>query len=592
MRPALALAALCLLAACRSSQPGEPAGLAPLLERARAELDRGSALDALLTLDDALALAPSSLAGWTLRAEALLEASTSSRDANFLVDSLAAWRRALELGAGPEALFGASRAARGTLQGDVALDFARRGLAAKPAPTATELRIAAEATFDAYIARRQSEQPAPELAAESEALLLRFVDAAPRDPWGPVQLANLFQWEGRNEAAVEALASAVELDLRNEQLHSRFVALMRPLEGAESVASFYLSLCARHEDAPLAHWFAAQELFELAVPAQSDGARALARFRDAEAHYRRCRELEESYASACQGYEVMCRAGAGWSQFHAGELDASEASFRSMESLFPGGLEWRLEGRVRSGVDGLQLVADRWLRGGADSLGGFAILPASKAARIYAYLHEYRPSDVDFANNAGFFHREWGVGLVMESREHRSRAMDAKDAFAREVELSTAENKLTAAREVLATCRDAYLAAAALAPEDTRIVNDAALILVYHFPSRVDEAERLLLQAVASGARAKDSGELPAQALDMLIEAWGDAHQNLGVLELLHRRNPAKAREWFEKTVAIGPLPRVPREWCSEVALPACERVSSGLTLAPDQLDPRIALLE
>jgi hypothetical protein len=63
-------------------------------------------------------------------------------------------------------------------------------------------------------------------------------------------------------------------------------------------------------------------------------------------------------------------------------------------------------------------------------------------------------------------------------------------------------------------------------------------------------------------------------------------------LELLHRRNPAKARDWFEKTVAIGPLPRVPREWCTEVALPACERVASGLTLAPDQLDPRIALLE
>jgi len=592
MRRTLVLALVVALAACRSAAPAEPDGLAPLLERARAEVDAGASLDALVTLDDALALAPQSLAAWRLRAEALLEASTARGDANFLEDSLAAWQRALELGAGPQALFGASRAARGVLKGDLALDFARRALAAQPQPSATELRIASEACFDAFIARRQAGEAAPELFAESEALLLRALEAAPGDPWPPVQLANLYQWEGRNDGALELLARAVELDPANEPLHARLAALMRSLEGPESVASFYESLCARLPDAALPHWFAAQELFELAVPTLATDAGAGARFERAEAFYRRCRELEPSYASACTGFEVMCRAGAGWTRFHAGELDAAERLFRSMEELFPGGLEWRLEGRVRSGVEGLQFVADRWLRGAADSLGGFEVGAASKAARIYAYLHAYRPADADFANNAGFFHREWGVGLVTSSREHRALAAAANDPAVRDFELALAERTFAQARGVLATCRDAYLAAASLAPQDVRVTNDAALILVYHFPSRVAEAERLLLAAVEAGARQKDSGELPAQALDLLIEAWGDAHQNLGVLELVHRRNPARAREWFAKTVAIGPQPRVGREWVTQVALPACDALAQGQDIAPEDLDPRIALLE
>ncbi|MBM3988989.1 MAG: hypothetical protein FJ294_13645, partial [Planctomycetes bacterium] len=97
MRRTLVLALVVALAACRSAAPAEPDGLAPLLERARAEVDAGASLDALVTLDDALALAPQSLAAWRLRAEALLEASTARGDANFLEDSLAAWQRALEL---------------------------------------------------------------------------------------------------------------------------------------------------------------------------------------------------------------------------------------------------------------------------------------------------------------------------------------------------------------------------------------------------------------------------------------------------------------------------------------------------------------
>ncbi|MDA1266482.1 MAG: hypothetical protein O2816_15485, partial [Planctomycetota bacterium] len=39
-------------------------------------------------------------------------------------------------------------------------------------------------------------------------------------------------------------------------------------------------------------------------------------------------------------------------------------------------------------------------------------------------------------------------------------------------------------------------------------------------------------------------------------EAWGDAHQNLAVLELTIRRDGAKARRWMAQALKIGPANR------------------------------------
>jgi len=199
-----------------------------------------------------------------------------------------------------------------------------------------------------------------------------------------------------------------------------------------------------------------------------------------------------------------------------------------------------------------------------------------------------RASWVECGGNHPAMRSTLSLALVVVLAACRSAAPAEPEGLASLLERARAEVDAGTALDALVTLDDAL----ALAPQDVRVTNDAALILVYHFPSRVAEAERLLLAAVEAGARQKDSGELPAQALDLLIEAWGDAHQNLGVLELVHRRNPARAREWFAKTVAIGPQPRVGREWVTQVALPACDALFQGQDIAPEDLDPRIALLE
>ncbi|MFT5155460.1 MAG: tetratricopeptide (TPR) repeat protein, partial [Planctomycetota bacterium] len=64
--------------------------------------------------------------------------------------------------------------------------------------------------------------------------------------------------------------------------------------------------------------------------------------------------------------------------------------------------------------------------------------------------------------------------------------------------------------------------------------------------------------------------------LDNLMEAWGDAYQNLGILYLTVTRQPDRALPFLEKSVEIGPLPRVPRGFIRESLIPICKEAMSG----------------
>jgi tetratricopeptide (TPR) repeat protein len=116
----------------------------------------------------------------------------------------------------------------------------------------------------------------------------------------------------------------------------------------------------------------------------------------------------------------------------------------------------------------------------------------------------------------------------------------------------------------------AYQDAVALAPEDVGIVNDCALILVYHLQRDADAAEALLLRALELGekqlpelVRAAGEEGLDAEqksqrqlAAQKLRSAVGDAWQNLGVLCLTLRGDARKGLLNLEKCRGMGPDPR------------------------------------
>jgi tetratricopeptide (TPR) repeat protein len=558
------------------------------LSAARAELDAGRPRDALPILDAAVKRRPDDPRAWLLRGEACLATAATDGEPQFYhADALAAFERAIGCGAEVEGRWGASRAARMNLAPDKALGYAHEAIDATASPSPEQMRIAAEAAFDVYLARKQAQQDTSELFLETERYLQAILEADPAaEParsWAFAQLASLYQWDGRNEGAVEILSEAVDASPENEALHQRLIGLQRSVEGPEAVLAHYESFVARRPESALGAWFLAQELFESAATALAARNDSIEAFRRAEGLYASCRAKKAEYERSCLGYEVMCRAGVGWAELERGDLEAAERAFLSMEDLFAGGLEWRIESRIESGVLGLQHVADRRLR--AD--GGMP-----RAAGIYRRLHEVRPSDVDFANNCGFFHREWGVDGIGRAREYRRLAEAASDPAVRELHLALAEATEQRSKEVLRVARDAYLAAAELAPDDVRVVNDAALILVYHFPSEHARAEILLHRAAEAGEAQRNDPALGAEAMDALLEALGDAYQNLGVLHLVLRNEPAEARKFFDKSFEVGPRPRVGREWIAQVALPACERAAAGEPVDPLDLDPRIAFLE
>lgn len=340
--------------------------------------------------------------------------------------------------------------------------------------------------------------------------------------------------------------------------------------------------------------------------AAADPAERLARaadgFRAAERSFVRCAELDAETASACEGWRALCRNGVAWCHYNAGDLAAAERAFLSTNDVLERGVEWQLPGRLLDGIVGLELIV-----GAHNEAGDFA-----RAAATSERLRELQPDEVKWANNAGFFHRDAGVAREDRARRLRSAAahlrgeelpvdptdpqaigrpaltwndaalaeLRAECGFtsppALDVEVSAyrtlASQHEEAARAHFEKSYAAYRKAAELAPTDVRIVNDTALVAVYHLGRDLGRAEVMLRRCVRLGAEQTEGQAVPTiddEHFD-LWNAWGDAHQNLGVLELRHHDDPAAAIPWFERSIEIGPIPRpvsaILIERCQELA--------------------------
>ncbi len=207
---------------------------------------------------------------------------------------------------------------------------------------------------------------------------------------------------------------------------------------------------------------------------------------------------------------------------------------------------------------------------------------------MFERLHALQPEQYLWANNAGFFLRDAAVDLETEGKDlcaaavgeitnaeklAELRRLDGLGAAApagssaeRAAFVSGANERFARAREIMERSWRAYRPAADLVPEDVRVVNDVALVLVYYLHHDLDYAEQLLLRCAELGGpqvaakeealRVEESPERASQLeaeLALLKEAWGDAHQNLGVLAWVHRKDRATAERWLGKSIEIWP---------------------------------------
>jgi tetratricopeptide (TPR) repeat protein len=243
-----------------------------------------------------------------------------------------------------------------------------------------------------------------------------------------------------------------------------------------------------------------------------------------------------------------------------------------MEDVVEKGLSWAYPPYLGSGVEGLQTLAHDYYFGHEEESGAVA-----NAVAIYDFLQTYQPDDGTVANNAGFFNRDFAVLLDQQAERGMARARDEQDPGARDAARSEAQSLRERARERMERSWEAYQRAAKLAPEDARIQNDAGLIMAYYLRSDAKVAEDYFTRAIALAERQLgDEAELAKMdkvVLEDLPRAYGDACQNMGVLYLTMRREPARAREWFQKSIDIVPPERadVTREW-----ILASEKMTAG----------------
>jgi hypothetical protein len=148
-------------------------------------------------------------------------------------------------------------------------------------------------------------------------------------------------------------------------------------------------------------------------------------------------------------------------------------------------------------------------------------------------LTRAQPQDPGAWNNLGFLLREEG------SRAAGDATVGGKGA----------------SEEATRLFRDswaAYLEAVRLAPDDARIVNDAALIQVYHLRDELDRAETMLRDAIRIGeAQLAEMGPDPPEARRFPVaQAVGDAWQNLAYLYYHVRPDPSRVKECVENSIA------------------------------------------
>jgi tetratricopeptide (TPR) repeat protein len=155
-----------------------------------------------------------------------------------------------------------------------------------------------------------------------------------------------------------------------------------------------------------------------------------------------------------------------------------------------------------------------------DAMGARAVQDGLDAAVDYfRKVSDALPQDVDYANNLGLFARDYAAQLEGEK-----------------------------AREMYELSYAAYTRAQGLEPDNVRLCNDRALILVHYLDRDFDVAESLLERAVELGAKQFDR-ENPDQKLE---EAIGDAYENLALL-YIKQGKWAEARKAAETSLEYYP---------------------------------------
>ncbi|MBI3820133.1 MAG: hypothetical protein HY286_15675 [Planctomycetes bacterium] len=253
--------------------------------------------------------------------------------------------------------------------------------------------------------------------------------------------------------------------------------------------------------------------------------------------FRKSSSMNAEFTKQSKIQEALCLAGEARILFENEQLpEAAALLTKALET----------DASIISIADGLQITPKLT----SLALGGacFNSGDLGTGAEWFERWLSFSNDDVDWLNNAGLMRRDLGEKLAKDGR-----AAEAMASF----EASYVH----------------YKRAAELMPEEPRIVNDAALILLYHLHRDLDLAQEMFRRAARLGGEKLDAlgGERPeedendpesrkrAAEFDYFAEATGDAWQNLALLLWENRGDSAEIRNCISKSLQLDP--RGTRAW-------------------------------
>ncbi len=246
-------------------------------------------------------------------------------------------------------------------------------------------------------------------------------------------------------------------------------------------------------------------------------------------------EAKKGYEAARKDFKAAMTKNPGFTEnskywiamAHAADGAALKSAGKSAEAIDAWLLAVKTDARVALAPDSLGQSAQGGVMLEVDAL--YSTGKLDKAAELAErYLKELGSDDKNILNNIGFFWREFAG---RQSGSARTKAYEAS--------------------------WDAYKRAAAIATDDPRILNDAALIDVYYLKRNPKEAERMLRQAIEAGdAKMADDPPTERDAKNALEEAIGDSYMNLGVLLMEDEKRWDEAQDLLEKSLDYYPARR------------------------------------
>ena len=527
---------------------------------------------ALAITQVALNIAPSEPRVLLVHAEASLRLGVATAARERIEEALRTFLRA---GTSAEAWLGASRAARELGRTGEALDHARearkeiaaRGVAGVHLAETPErtLAVACWNAFDALTGDALATPESAALAQETVDALAALRGVEGRNPWVHLRLADVHERNHQPDEALRELALGFETLPEDAEIRERLESVARAQSGSEGVIRAFETARVRVPRVASVWWIPALERFRNAVAKLAET--PINDFRVAELEFSNARLRDSTLRAECLRYEALCRVAMGWCLLAAGDLSAAAKSFRSAEQVAKGSLEVSIEGSLAPAVAGLAAVSDAYAARGE----------YVAAATIAAELHAYQPESLEAAVRAGVAHRNQGEQSRLFASEYelaskrkisdprRLQALRERAQIGREFSGSALDEEFSdkaasqrrRAQRSFEASYSAYLDAYRLGGEDDlRIMCDAAFVAIVYLNSELERATGLLRRAIALGESQLAAPDLDDAQRVRLRQAWGDAHEYLGVYYLEHKDDAKRALKHFEKSLEIGPVPR------------------------------------